>query len=353
MPKDPEELPELEDLDPLEEPEEERGEKDEEMTEHEPFEALEPLVPPEAAESEPEPERVPEAKDEPVPAPVAAAAALGPVAAGEPAVAADPAPAGGEPERPTKKPGEKRELEQAPILLRKASLILLIGALFPFFAALQDDFGAWGAWAIAKVLALAAGWIFHQGYVATHGGKEQQFVGHRSDPRRRPDATKNFVERLADAHPLAPAILSGAIAVGAFVPAFLAGAIGAIGGEVATLLLASATFSHIFGYEHGGKFNPIFPLMFLGPGIAGVLNVFGAVARFGDSAGLALLGLLGSVIVGFGGLMAIYTMYVAMKQAKVEGDRKRQEMREYRKAQRQTTGQTLRRRRSAGGGGGE
>ena len=102
-----------------------------------------------------------------------------------------------------------------------------------------------------------------------------------------------------------------------------------------TLLLAAATFSHIFGYEHGGKFNPIFPLMFLGPGISGMLNIWGAALLFRTSTGMAIIGLLGSVTVGFGGLLAIYVMYVSMKQAKVQGDLKREALRQHRKQQRE------------------
>ncbi len=222
------------------------------------------------------------------------------------------------PRRPTRKIGEKRELEKAPLLLRKASMILLIGALFPFFSGLKLVAVPWGAWSLAKVLAVLAGWIFHQGYMATHGGK-----------------AAGFVDRLAKAHRMVPSILAAVIAIGAFVPAYMAGALGPIGGEVATLLLASATFSHIFGYEHGGKFNPLFPLMFLGPAIAGLLNVIGAVRGFSTNAGMSALVLVGSLVVAAGGVMAIYTMYVAMRQAKVEGDRKREELRAHRKAQRE------------------
>lgn len=219
-------------------------------------------------------------------------------------------------------PGTKRELERAPQLLRKASKILLVGALFPWLVALKSEGGAvaWGPWAAAKVVALLAAWAFHQGFVATHGGRA---VG--------------FLDKLAKVHKVAVPALSGLIAIGAFVIASQSPELnfGAAAGELATLLLAAATFSHIFGYEHGGKFNPIFPLMFLGPGIAGLLGVFGgATALGGDSPGIAALGLVGTVVVAAGGLMAMYVMYVAMKQAKVEGDLKRAAAREARKAQR-------------------
>ena len=235
------------------------------------------------------------------------------------ASAAAPRP-GREPARPTKKPGEKRELEQAPQLLRKAATIVGVGALFPFFSALDPDSAiAWGPLMGAKALACVAGYVFHQGYMATHGGKAAPPIAN-----------------LAKANKLVPSILAGLIAIGSIVVAFGCPHAGYSIGEVLTLLLALATFSHIWGYEHGGKFNPLYPLMFLGPAIAGVLNVLGAAAAFGvtDHPGNPLLGMLGSLTVGAGGVLATYTMYVAIKQAKAEGDIKREQMREYRKQQR-------------------
>ena len=53
--------------------------------------------------------------------------------------------------------------------------------------------------------------------------------------------------------------------------------------EHATLLLGLATFAHILNYSYGGKFNPVFPLMFLGPAVAGLLNLFGAFGKMGEN----------------------------------------------------------------------
>jgi hypothetical protein len=219
--------------------------------------------------------------------------------------------------------GDKRELEQTPLILRKSSKVLLVGALLPFFTALDWDpkFNAWGALYLSKALILLAGWIFHQGYMATHGGKGEGFIG-----------------KLAKQHAMVPVGLAGLVAIISIVPvseaSFFMGKVHFLG-ESATLLLACATLSHIFGYEHGGKFNPIFPLMFMGPGIAGVIGIIGAAAQFANDAGRASLGGAGSVIVGVGGCMAIYAMYIAMKQAKVDGDIKREAQRAERKAQRE------------------
>lgn len=281
MPQEHEDLPELEELEPLEE-----------------LESLEEL--------EPEEKRAESAQ--------ASSGAAKP-AEGE---GTSPVPPPGAIDRPTKKPGEKRELERAPQLLRGASKILIAGAVLPFFTALRPEFGAWLELYGGKALAAIACWVLYQGYMATHGGKPVEFIG-----------------KLAAANKFVPMILAALIAVGSLVPAFQAGAIGPIGGEIATLILGGATLVHIWGYEHGGKFNPIFPLMFLGPGLAGLLNVFGAMAMFGDNAGRAALGLIGSVTVAAGGLYAMYVMYQSIMEAKVEGERKKEEMRLYRKAQRE------------------
>ena len=85
--------------------------------------------------------------------------------------------------------------------------------------------------------------------------------------------------------------------------------------EMSTLFLAVATLAHVLAYEYGGKFNPIFPLMFLGPAVAGVLQALGAFGLMGKHP-LVPLGIIGSLIVAGGGFMAMYTMYVAMKEAK-------------------------------------
>lgn len=214
--------------------------------------------------------------------------------------------------------GEKRELEQTPLILRKSSKVLLVGALLPFRMALEEGFNDWTSLYISKALILLAGWVFHQGYMATHGGRGE-----------------GFIAKLALKHAMVPSGLAGLVAIAAFVNAYLAGSIVGIGAESATLLLACATFSHIFGYEHGGKFNPIFPLMFLGPGIAGLLSFFGGFALLGKLGLQAAIGILGSLIVGAGGCMAVYAMYAAMKEAKVDGDIKREAQRVERKAQRE------------------
>ena len=68
--------------------------------------------------------------------------------------------------------------------------------------------------------------------------------------------------------------------------------------------------------------------------MAGVLKVLEAASKLGDF-GLAFVGVLGAVGVASGGIMAMYTMYVSLKVAKEEGDRKRDAARERKRAERE------------------
>lgn len=215
----------------------------------------------------------------------------------------------------------QRELETAPLLLRKASIVLLCGALLPWMTALSTG-GAmpWGPWAIGVALTVAAGLVFIESAKHLSGLK-----------------ANGLVTPIAGAHPLAGPILGGLLFVGAVVNAFAAGVenFGIYAAlELATLLLALGTFAHILRYEYGGKFNPIFPLMFAGPAVAGALQAIKAATRMGDHS-LVVVSLLGSLGVAAGGIYAMYTMFVSMKQAKVEGDIKRAQERERKKAERE------------------
>ena len=349
-----------------------------ELDELEPVEELDTLEPVEEEPTAPTPapEETPEApagkQDEaPVEEPAAASApaseaaaeaattAAAASAADAPAseAAAAEAGTGSRRKRGEELGSQKRELEQAPLELRKAAQVLTIGALFPFYYGVKfavtaipptgnlDGFAQWAegsgafpflAFFVAKALAMAGGWVQLQGYQGATG-----------------EVTTGIGASLGKAHKMAPVgaaavlwLLALLIPMGALgmsvsntyltvggVDTVLGG--GLIAVELLALILAQATIAHIYAYEHGGKFNPIFPLMFLGPGIAGLLNVFGSAGQFGERTGPALVGLLGSVLVAAGGLYAIYVMYQSIKEAKVEGERKKEEMRAYRKAQRE------------------
>lgn len=338
----------LDDLEPMDELEP--------LDELEPVEELDALEPVEEAPAA-EPVAVPSAAkaEAPAPEPEAAPAAADPA----PSPAADaPADAGSRRKRGEEVGSQKRDLEQAPLELRKAAQVLTIGALFPFYygvkfavTAIQpegnlDGFAQWAensgafpfaAFFLAKALAMAGGWVQLEGYKGAAG-----------------EVTKGIGLTLGKAHKLAPVgaaavlwILALLIPMGALGLSVsnsyltVGGVDGVLGGgliavELLALILAQATLAHIYAYEHGGKFNPIFPLMFLGPALAGVLQLVN-VARIGSSNDPAWgwLGLLGSGICAAGGIMAMNVMMKAMKEAKAEGERKAEIIRQQRKAERE------------------
>ncbi|MEM9798996.1 MAG: hypothetical protein AAGA20_01640 [Planctomycetota bacterium] len=247
---------------------------------------------------------------------------------------ADAGASGGQPPR--------RELEEAPRLLKNSSVVLIIGALFPWMTAIRTEGNMpWSMWIAGVVLTLVAGWLLYDGANARFGAK-----------------ANGISKALANANPMAATGASLVFFIAAIVVAFMGksyfmGETGEFLGfavdpeaegvrnrysipaalEHATLFLGLATFAHIHAYEYGARFNPIFPLMFLGPAIAGALAVLRGAAAIGDFP-LAIVGVLGSLIVAAGGIMAMYTMYVTMKVAKEEGDRKKAEDRERRRAER-------------------
>jgi len=239
---------------------------------------------------------------------------------------------------------QKRELEQAPLMLRKASWILVVGAMLPFFTALRYASAAtekvgnltngfdWKAWAIIKLLVVAGGWVAYECSLARSG-----------------DKPKSVLKGLASVHAKAGLGVAGLLWIGAIALLFMGngvyveispgktGEVFKVGmvAEVLTLMLGMYAIEHIHGYEHGGKFNPLVPLLMIGPGIAGALNLLNSVAAFSNPhSGLGAIGLIGSVIVAAGGIFAIKIMVDSMKEAKVQGEIKKTAMREARKAER-------------------
>tara|TARA_R110002126_G_scaffold10067_9_gene45067 strand:+ start:1572 stop:2537 length:966 start_codon:yes stop_codon:yes gene_type:complete len=253
--------------------------------------------------------------------------------------------------------GQKRELEQAPLELRKAAQVLLWGSLLPFLygvnvsaTAVKDSSSGFMEWVKgapgkfpfllfvgSKAIVLLGCWVFHEGYQATHGGKH-----------------KSPIASLAKAHKMVTPVLASLIWIAAIAWCFTASgptfhAQTDLGGnfeetmgnarlvvELMSLILAGATITHIFAYEHGGKFNPSFPLMFCGPAIAGLVTLL-AIPQVlaSESKPIGMLGIVGSIIVAIGGGMACKTMMDSMKQAKVAGQIRQQAIRDERKRQRE------------------
>ncbi|MDP6988102.1 MAG: hypothetical protein QF903_01320 [Planctomycetota bacterium] len=287
-----------------------------------------------APQPEPEPEPAPQPPPEPAPEPIppAAAAPLAPAAAGATAASGGPAAPGRERgDAPPAPEGQvqKRDLDQAPLVLRKAALILLAGSILPW----GNPIASWGGTIAEKLLCFAAVWLFYQSHVLKVGGPAH-----------------GLVKSLGRKGPAPVMILAAVIAVIGLIP------LATLGGEALTLfktftekaflLLAGYTFVHIFDYEHGGKFNPMFPLLFCFAAVGGFMSIFTVVPAMGEAGPLAFVALIGTIAVTAAGCMAAYTMIVAMREAKAHGEAKRAAALEARKAAREARGKR------AGGTGG-
>lgn len=235
-------------------------------------------------------------------------------------------------DRAAGKTGEKRELDEAPLVLRKASLIMGAAAIIPFATVPMQ---LWPMIFVGKALILLGGWIFYQSHV------------HHHEPAKAP----GFVASLAKSGPAAVWGVFGVLALAGLwnfanvdalaEPLSLNGnhlllIKAAILAEKLVLLLCLFTYTHIYDYEHGGKFNPIFPLMYLGGAIMGIGAVFNDIATpSGTKLEPNYIAALGAVGVAIGGCMAMWTMYLAMKEAKAHGERKKAAAAEARKAARE------------------
>lgn len=220
--------------------------------------------------------------------------------------------------------GAKRELDRAPLELRKASLFILAGSIFPWANPLNFAVGP----TVEKLICYLAVWIVFQAHVLKHTGK-----------------ANGLVMGLGKKSPLVPLIVAGVIAIVGITPVATAGT-AATGGfwelglgrimEKVFLLLSGYTLAHIYDYEHGGKFNPIFPLLFLFPAIAGFASIFTKIVPvFGEMPAAAGVALVGALLVAVGGLIACHTMWVAMKEAKAHGEAKKLAQQEARRLARE------------------
>ena len=243
----------------------------------------------------------------------------------------------------------QRELETAPLLLQKASQLLIVGALFPFYTGVQYASQAisqvgngyrgavtqnfdWKTWALAKVLILLGGWIAIECAKVRSGKDKSPLAG------------------LAKAHELAGSLVALVLFLVAGGLVFQSSGVlveiqnhsakevfklGAIA-EIGVLALGMYTLAHIISYIGGGKFNPIFPLMFLGPAVAGLLNLVAGISVFSNPhTGIGALGLIGSLIVGAAGCYAMFIMWKSIQEAQEHGKRRQEEIRAARKAERE------------------
>ena len=294
-------LPELEELEPLAEPE--PVEELAPVEEPEPVAELEPVAEePREASLEAEPEQ-PRSRKEIKAAEDAAAAAAA-------AAAVNSAPS------------------QAPLMLKKAAMLTAAGCLLPFLV-MSDRLGVQIG---SKLIVLFAAYLFHVCVLALSGEKVDPTFAKLAKPfvdlSQRP---KSFGALIAHKVPSALHVIAWVVMLsGILLPVVFIGAFSQEAAEVGLLMWAAATFVHIDGYERGHRFNPIFPLLFSSHAVVGLMTVL--LQLRAENKNLILL--LGALVVTAGGFFAIYTMFVAMKQAKIEGDLKKQAAAEARKAAR-------------------
>jgi hypothetical protein len=259
------------------------------------------------------------------------------------------------PTRPMGAPaGERpplRVLDKAPQHLRLAALIVVAGSLLPWMPGEgQGEPGtAWMMTLLAKAIMGAAAWAWLQQVYHDFGPKLTGVLAQlanlqlkpkpkadEADKQRRARAKANPTQ-LVHPFPTGLHLLALLLAVAAVLVAANDPRKGLIGSngipEVIMLGWAAFTWVHIANYERWGGFNPLFPLMFLGMLFAGLMAVIAALG--GEATGMTkLASLLGGAAVAGGGGLAAYTIAEAMMAAKKEGDRKKAEALEARKAAR-------------------
>jgi hypothetical protein len=222
----------------------------------------------------------------------------------EPAAASASRPASGAP-----KP--KREMEQAPLELRKAGLVLFVSALLPWLALGGFDLNViWG-----KLTVLVGAAFLYYGVLARHG-----------------DPAPGLFRSLSASNAKLPGWIGmGLMAVGLVSTVVLVGVNkGGLSAavEVAAVAVGATLWVQILDYEKGERFNPVMGLILplLALAAAGRLAF---IAREFD-----VLALLGSLGVLAAGVMAGKTMVKAMKEAKAHGEAKKRAAMEQRKLER-------------------
>jgi len=209
-----------------------------------------------------------------------------------------------------------RAQEKAPQLLKKASLILIGGSLLPWMPVSLPGNTAFANLGMKLALLLGC-WLVLQGVLAHFNqptkvqfGKQPLLAG-----------KKGMLGAITGLHALGTLVILVTLALQLKVVA----ADLKVLGESITMLLGGLTFAHIVGYEKGGKFSPLYPLMFLGCALGGLASLVGAINN------AKWLAALGSAVITSAGVLAVYTIAVAMMQAKKDGDIKRANALEARK----------------------
>ena len=239
-------------------------------------------------------------------------------------------------------PAGERQPDLAPIHLRKASWIVLLGSLLPW----MGSGAGWVTFVAAKLTICLGAWILFQ--TVRHGAKETvpgvisklaaiRWAKPDSGKRNKPMSEQLLGTVPSLGHLLGLVALLGGVAVTLFDPAYDKASGSLLKGlaEVGMLAWAAGTMVHIFAFTHGGKFNPIFPLMYLGGAIGGLGAIVRDIAPAAEKLEPNYIAAVGAAGVCAGGFMAMWTMWLAMKEAKEQGERKKAAQIEARKAARE------------------
>ncbi|MHC4262743.1 MAG: hypothetical protein ACYSWX_09495 [Planctomycetota bacterium] len=230
---------------------------------------------------------------------------------------------------------KERKLEEAPLMLGKAAWILLAGSALPWYG----HGGTWITWGLAKAVVLLSCFFFYCSVVARTDQPVPAGLGALGKLRWGPPygtKAKKPHEQILAFVPTPLHLLGLLLMVGGMlVPSYDEGvdSLKAMV-EVGSLFLAGATLVHIFAYKKGGNFNPLFPLLFLGPALSGLLIFFQTLGGGAIFSAENAPKLLGSLLSLGAGAFGVYTMALAMMQAKKEGDAKKAAAAEARKAAR-------------------
>jgi hypothetical protein len=240
-----------------------------------------------------------------------------------------------------------RKLDRVPAHLRTAALLVLAGAALPFLG----PGPGWASATAAKACALAAAGLWYAQVLHDFGPPLTGVLGALASTvvplpaklrKKAPRGRGAAPAALEHPFPTALHLLAfGLIAFGVWLAVQddrrgpIQAAIGSKGlSEAAMFGWAAFTFVHIAAYERWRRFNPLFPLLFLGMLFAGLASLVTALDTEGPS---KLAGLAGGAAVAIGGGLAAYTIVEAMLQAKKEGDRKKADALEARKAARKAS----------------
>jgi len=218
------------------------------------------------------------------------------------------APAKAAPRAPARASGPV-DIEQAPLMLQKAALILFVAALLPWLVPEGFNIVRLGA----KAVVLLGGWV---AYCA---------VEHEM-------GVKTPLDGLGKMHKLALPVLTWVlIGAGVFLTLLAPEWQGVI--EASAVAVGILAWAQVHGYSRSGKFNPIWALVIPMFGLAALANAIVLLVKDFDPAP-KWLGILGSLGITGAGAFAGYTLFVSMKEAKAHGEAKKRAAMEARAAER-------------------